>query len=144
MESCKKFDQKSKPHIMFSAHGVPKSYIEDGDIYQKEIERSVEKIMEEMKKQGFENSHSLAYQSKVGPVEWLQPYTQDAIPELAEQGVKDLVVVPISFVSEHIETLEEIDMEFKELALEKGITNWERVPAFDCHPQFISAVSDII
>jgi ferrochelatase len=60
-ETCNKFDDKSKPHIMFSAHGVPKSYIEDGDIYQKETERTVEKIMEEMKKQGFENNHSLAY-----------------------------------------------------------------------------------
>jgi protoporphyrin/coproporphyrin ferrochelatase len=61
METCKKFDDKSKPHIMFSAHGVPKSYIEDGDIYQKETERTVKNIMEQMKVQGFENNHSLAY-----------------------------------------------------------------------------------
>lgn len=111
-ETCKKFDDKSKPHIMFSAHGVPKSYIEEGDVYQKETEQTVQKIMEEMKMQGYDNNHTLAYQSKVGPVEWLKPYTADAIPELAGQGIKDLIVVPISFVSEHIETLEEIDMEF--------------------------------
>ena len=61
METCKKFADKSKPHIMFSAHGVPKSYIEDGDIYQKETERTVKNIMEQMKVQGFENNHSLAY-----------------------------------------------------------------------------------
>ena len=97
-----------------------------------------------MRDQGFENSHSLSYQSKVGPVEWLKPYTKESIPELANKGIKDLVVVPISFVSEHVETLEEIDIEFKELAQESGISNWQRVPAFNCHPKFISALSDII
>ena len=80
----------------------------------------------------------------MGPVEWLKPYTKEAIPKVAEEGVKDLIVVPISFVSEHIETLEEIDMEFKELAHNSGIKNWERVPAFNCDPTFISALSDII
>ena len=80
METCNKFDDKTKPHIMFSAHGVPKSYIEEGDVYQKETELTVEKIMVEMKKHGYGNSHALAYYSKVGPIEWLKPYTSDAIP----------------------------------------------------------------
>lgn len=68
---------------MFSAHGVPKSYIEEGDPYEKQMESCVDQIMKEMKRQGFENDYTLAYQSKVGPVEWLTPYSHEKIPELA-------------------------------------------------------------
>jgi protoporphyrin/coproporphyrin ferrochelatase len=103
-----------RAHVFFSAHGVPLSYVQEaGDTYQSEIEECVDLIMQQL---GRKNDHSLAYQSKVGPIEWLQPYTDDAIVELAEKGIEDLVVVPISFVSEHIETLEEIDIEYRELA----------------------------
>ena len=66
----------------------------------------------------------LSFQSRVGPVKWLQPYTEEKLVDLGKDGVKNLVVVPVSFVSEHIETLEEIDMEYKELAHENGIANW--------------------
>lgn len=90
------------------------------------------------------NPYKLAYQSRVGPVEWLQPYTDVAIVELAEQGVKELVVVPISFVSEHIETLEEIDMEYREIAEHAGIETFARVPAPDTDPTFIQALADIV
>ena len=90
------------------------------------------------------NPHILAYQSRVGPVEWLQPYTEDAIPELAEKGVKDLVVVPISFVSEHIETLQEIDIEYREIAEQSGIHNFRRVPALSTDPVFIKALADLV
>jgi protoporphyrin/coproporphyrin ferrochelatase len=129
-------------HIFFSAHGVPKSYVEEaGDPYQQEIEECTELIMETLNRP---NSYTLAYQSRVGPVEWLQPYTEDAIGELGEKGVKDLVVVPISFVSEHIETLEEIDIEYRELAEESGIHNFLRVPALDTHPIFIQGLADLV
>jgi protoporphyrin/coproporphyrin ferrochelatase len=129
-------------HVFFSAHGVPVSYVEEaGDPYQQEIEECAKLIMEKL---GRENNYTLAYQSKVGPVEWLKPYTEDAIPELAEQGVKDLVVVPISFVSEHIETLEEIDIEYREIAEEAGIHTFNRVPALDTHPLFIEAMVDLV
>jgi Protoheme ferro-lyase (ferrochelatase) len=77
-------------------------------------------------------------------VEWLKPYTEDAITELAENGVQDLLVVPISFVSEHIETLQEIDMEYRELAEESGIENFYRVPALNTHPVFIEALADLV
>jgi ferrochelatase len=90
------------------------------------------------------NPYTLAYQSRVGPVEWLKPYTDDALQELAEQGVKDLVVVPISFVSEHIETLEEIDIEYRELAEEAGIEHFNRVPALNTHPTFINDLADLV
>jgi protoporphyrin/coproporphyrin ferrochelatase len=128
--------------IFFSAHGVPVSYVtEGGDPYQQEIEKCAAAIMDKLDRP---NQYTLAYQSKVGPVEWLQPYTEDAIVELAQQGIKDLVVVPISFVSEHIETLEEIDIEYRELAEEAGIHTFNRVPALDTNSTFIKAMADLV
>ncbi len=128
-------------HIFFSAHGVPMSYVEEaGDPYQAEIEDCTARIMKALNRP---NSHTLAYQSRVGPVEWLKPYTEEAIPALAEEGVKDLLVVPISFVSEHIETLQEIDMEYRELAEESGIENFYRVPALNTHPVFINELAEL-
>ncbi|XP_024926787.1 ferrochelatase-2, chloroplastic isoform X2 [Ziziphus jujuba] len=82
--------------------------------------------------------------SRVGPVEWLKPYTDETIIDLGKKGVKSLLAVPISFVSEHIETLEEIDVEYKELALKCGIENWGRVPALGCEPAFISDLADAV
>jgi protoporphyrin/coproporphyrin ferrochelatase len=129
-------------HVFFSAHGVPVSYVEEaGDPYQTEIEECTELIMQKI---GRQNNHSLAYQSKVGPIEWLQPYTEDAIVGLAEKGVTELVVVPISFVSEHIETLEEIDIEYREIAEEAGIHTFNRVPALDTNPVFIQTLVDLV
>ena len=101
--------------------------------YQQEIEECTYLIMQTLDRA---NPHTLAYQSRVGPVEWLQPYTEDALKELGAKGVKDLVVVPISFVSEHIETLQEIDIEYREIAEEAGIHNFGRVPAPNTNPVF--------
>jgi len=136
------FPNPDSVHIFFSAHGVPKNYVEEaGDPYQQEIEECTALIMQTLNRA---NEHTLAYQSRVGPVEWLQPYTDDALPELGAKGVKDLVVVPISFVSEHIETLQEIDIEYRELAEESGIENFRRVPAPNTHPLFIRALADLV
>ena len=141
----KELDQLPDPsagHVFFSAHGVPVSYVEEvGDPYQREIEHCVELIMQAL---GRPNAHTLAYQSRVGPVEWLQPYTEEAIAELAEQGINNLVVVPISFVSEHIETLQEIDMEYREIAEEAGIETFRRVPALNTHPGFIDDMGKMV
>ena len=131
-------DAKTTPHIFFSAHGLPTKYIDElGDPYKKQMEATVRYVMVRLKQLGYENECTLAYQSRVGPVEWLQPYTDEKIRELAARGVTSLVVVPISFVSEHIETLEEIDGEYKELADEVGIERWERVPALGLDDDFI-------
>jgi protoporphyrin/coproporphyrin ferrochelatase len=142
---AKEIDKCPNPdsaQIFFSAHGVPTSYVtEGGDPYQEEIENCAAAIIKTLNRQ---NPYTLAYQSKVGPIEWLQPYTEDAIVELAKQGVGELVVVPISFVSEHIETLEEIDIEYRELAEEAGIHTFNRVPALDIDPTFITAVTDLV
>ncbi len=140
-QSLDQFEQPNDVHIFFSAHGVPVSYVEEaGDPYQKEIEECTALIMETLSRP---NAHTLAYQSRVGPVEWLKPYTEDAIQELAAQGVKDLLVVPISFVSEHIETLEEIDIEYRHLAEEAGIERFHRVPALNTHPVFIDDLASL-
>lgn len=137
-----KFPHPDQVHIFFSAHGVPVSYVEEvGDPYQREIEACSELIIKTLNRP---NPYTLAYQSRVGPVEWLRPYTDDALRELAEQGVKDMVVVPISFVSEHIETLQEIDIEYRELAEESGIENFHRVPALDTNPVFIRDLASLV
>ena len=131
--------------IFFSAHGVPLSYVtEAGDPYKEEMEQCVALIMDELRARGVTNPHTLAYQSRVGPVEWLQPYTDAVIRELGAAGTQALLAVPVSFVSEHIETLEEIDCEYRELAHESGIPHWGRVPALNCNPGFIADLADAV
>ncbi|MDJ0681592.1 MAG: ferrochelatase [Xenococcaceae cyanobacterium MO_167.B52] len=137
-----KSESPENAHVFFSAHGVPMSYVEEaGDPYQKEIEECTRLIMKTL---GRNNQYTLAYQSRVGPVEWLQPYTEDALKDLGEKEIEDLVVVPISFVSEHIETLQEIDMEYREIAEESGIHNFHRVPALNTHPGFINSLAELV
>ncbi|KAG6414546.1 hypothetical protein SASPL_121918 [Salvia splendens] len=142
-----------------SAHGVPVSYVESaGDPYRDQMEDCIFLIMQELKARGVPNAHTLAYQdgciakllifsdygSRVGPVQWLKPYTDEVLVELGKQGIKSLLAVPVSFVSEDIETLEEIDMEYKELALESGIIHWGRVPALNCTSSFINDMADAV
>lgn len=136
------FSEPDHVHIFFSAHGVPQSYVDEaGDPYQREIEECTRLIMKTLNRP---NSYTLAYQSRVGPVEWLKPYTEDALHELGSEGVKDLLVIPISFVSEHIETLQEIDIEYREVAEESGIHNFQRVPALNTHPMFIDSLAQLV
>ena len=139
-------DAPDKPVVFFSAHGVPTSYVsEGGDPYKDEMEECVKLITNELKKIGCEGyKHVLAYQSRVGPVEWLKPYTDDTIRALGNKGVKAMCAVPVSFVSEHIETLEEIDQEYRELAEENGIEYWGRVPALDCDEVFIDDLANAV
>ena len=145
-EQVRASDDVEKAHIFFSAHGVPKSYVEEaGDPYQQEIQACAALIMAELETiVGHPNPHTLAYQSRVGPVEWLKPYTEEALEELGRAKTQDLVVVPISFVSEHIETLEEIDIEYRELATESGVVNFRRVRALDTYPPFIAGLADLV
>jgi protoporphyrin/coproporphyrin ferrochelatase len=132
----------SQAHVFFSAHGVPISYVaEAGDPYQHEVEKCAALIMQKLR---CPNDYTLAYQSRVGPVEWLKPYTDEAIHSLAKQGVEELVVVPISFVSEHIETLEEIDIEYRDVAQEAGINVFARVPAPGIDLNFMKALKNIV
>lgn len=95
-----------------------------------------------------EVQYHLSFQSKVGPVQWLQPYTEEKIVELAnpygEIRARNLIVVPVSFVSEHIETLEEIDMEYRELAEESGVVHWRRAPALNTDDLFIDDMANMV
>lgn len=153
-------------HVLFSAHGVPQSYIAAGDPYQRQIEECVRLVSREVSelllRDGIDTTlsrelrHALArgeqavrfhlsFQSRVGPVQWLQPYTEEKLRELGEDlGVRNLVVVPVSFVSEHIETLEEIDMEYREVAEHHGIKNWRRVPALNTDSFFIADLAEMV
>lgn len=133
-------------YIFFSAHGVPKKYVTAyGDPYQLEIENCVDGIMQCLRREfGCHHPHLLAYQSRVGPVEWLQPYTEEAIAKLAKRGINHLLVVPISFVSEHIETLQEIDIEYREVAESLGIEHFDRVPALNSNPAFIKDLANLV
>ncbi|MEI6330196.1 MAG: ferrochelatase [Pseudanabaena sp.] len=140
------FAEPENVHIFFSAHGVPVKYVTQyGDPYQAEMENCVDGIMKALRRDYHRyNAHTLAYQSRVGPVEWLQPYTEGAIQSLAKRGINDLLVVPISFVSEHIETLQEIDIEYREVAEAAGIHHFDRVPALNSHPIFINDLAELV
>ncbi|MEO2067886.1 MAG: ferrochelatase [Desulfurobacteriaceae bacterium] len=129
--------QKLKePFILFSAHSLPKYFVEQGDIYVKEIERTVNLVMEKFKGFPFE----ISYQSKVGPIEWLEPSVEETLEKLAKNGIKEVLVFPISFVSEHIETLFELDIEYKELAENLGL-RLSRVKLDHKHPLLIKALT---
>jgi ferrochelatase len=127
-------------HLLFSAHGVPKSFIDGGDPYQVEVEKTVAALADRFP--GI--PRSISYQSRLGRTEWLKPDTVEEVTRLGREGVKKLVVVPVSFVSDHIETLHELDIRLKETAREAGIDMFLRVPALNDSPAFISALQDIV
>jgi ferrochelatase len=126
--------------LLFSAHGVPKRLIDRGDPYQAETERTVAAVMRKF--QGL--PHGISYQSRAGRAEWLSPDTVDEVTRLAGQGVRTLVVVPVSFVSDHIETLHELDIRLAAHAREAGIGSFLRAPALNDSPAFIDALKDIV
>jgi len=127
-------------HFLFSAHSLPEKIIKEGDPYKNQIEETVELI-----KNSFpEVDYSLAYQSKVGPVKWLEPMTDEKIIELAKKGIKNIAVIPVAFVSEHSETLYELDIQYGKLAKEHGIENYKRIPTLKTHPEFIQTLKEIV
>jgi ferrochelatase len=136
-----KFAEPSKAYILFSAHSIPESYVQKGDPYLTETKKTMELIMDAL---GRKNTYGLAFQSKIGPVKWLGPPTNDALLDLGKKGVDNVLVVPISFVSEHIETLYELDILYKKVAKAAGIGNFRRVPALNSDPTFIRALADIV
>ncbi len=129
-------------HIIFSAHSVPVSYVEKyGDPYLRYIEETVRNVMEQI---GADRPQMLSFQSKVGPVKWLEPSTDTAIRRLAAEGVSQMLLVPVSFVSEHIETLYELDILYRDVANEVGVKEYRRVPALNCQPDFIAALANLV
>lgn len=134
-------DIRERITILFSAHGVPQKVIRRGDPYQRHVEESVRLIMREA---GLPNAHLLAYQSKVGPVRWLEPSVEQAFSRLAAEGRDAVLVVPVSFVSEHSETLYELDILLKDIAQDAGIRHYYRVPALNSHPAFIQSLKEVV
>jgi ferrochelatase len=128
-------------HLLFSAHSVPQSYIENGDPY---LQHTIETVRLVSEKLGCLSPVHLSFQSKVGPVKWLEPSTDAKLRELASHGVEQALAIPISFVSDHIETLYELDILYKKLADEIGIKTYRRVPALNCDPTFINALADLV
>lgn len=127
--------------ILFSAHSLPLDVIDRGDAYPQEVGASVQAVVERL---GRPNPYLLAYQSDVGPVRWLGPGTEQVIKRLGARGVTRLLVVPIAFTSDHIETLSELDREYGEVAHRAGITEYKRTPALNDRPQFMDALADIV
>jgi ferrochelatase len=134
------FPDRSKVQIFFSAHSLPQSFIAEGDPYLDHIQATVRLTMER-----FEGvAHHLAFQSRAGPVKWLEPSTQDKLKELAALGHKAVLVVPLSFVSDHIETLHEIDIEYREEAHKLGITDFRRMESLNSSPTFIRCLAELV
>ncbi|HIJ96252.1 MAG TPA: ferrochelatase [Desulfuromonadales bacterium] len=134
------FSDRSKVQLFFSAHSLPQSFIAEGDPYLDHIQATVRLVMEQ-----FANlAHHLAFQSRAGPVKWLEPSTDDKLKELAAAGHKDVLIVPLSFVSDHIETLHEIDIEYREVAHHLGITNFHRMESLNSSPLFIQCLADLV
>ena len=125
-------------HVLFSAHGLPESIIEQGDPYVDQIFETIKEITKHIPLKWH-----LSYQSRSGPVKWIGPSTDEKLKELAAGGVKDILVVPISFVSDHIETLYEIDILYKNLAERLGM-RLKRTESLNTHPKFIEALKDLV
>jgi ferrochelatase len=127
--------------VVFSAHSVPLSVIDQGDPYQRQIERTVDMVWE---RGGWPARRHLCYQSKVGASKWLRPSMHETVKNLAAAGSKHVLVVPISFVSDHVETLHEIDIEHREQARQLGIEDFRMMPGLNDTPDFIRALAGLV
>lgn len=136
-----RFPSPSEVTLLFSAHGVPENVIKDGDPYQDQLEGTVRLVTS---RGDWPNPHRLCYQSRVGPGRWLRPSLDATMHELASRGVKRLLVVPIAFVTDHVETLHEIDIEAREVASQLGVVQFEMMPALNDSRRFIRALADLV
>ena len=134
-------DQTETIRVLFSAHGLPQKIIDDGDPYQWAVERTAAAVVARLDIPSLD--WIVSYQSRVGPLEWIKPYTEEEIRRAGSEG-KGLVVVPIAFVSEHSETLVELDIEYRELAEESGVPVYRRVGTVAEDSAFISGLSSLV
>jgi ferrochelatase len=140
-EALSRFPAPERPEIVFSAHSIPMSVIEKGDPYQRQIEETVRLLTE---RGGWSNRSRLCYQSKVGASRWLQPSLHQTLRQLAEERVREMCVVPVAFVSDHVETLGEIDHEAREEARRLGFAQFEMSAGLNDSPKFIQALGQIV
>jgi ferrochelatase len=134
-------DERDNVLVLFSAHSLPLSVIDRGDAYPAEVGATVSRVVQAA---GLRNPHMLSYQSEVGPVRWLGPSTETVITQLAKRGQQNVLVVPIAFTSDHIETLSEIDIEYAELAHSLGMHGFRRAPSLNARTEFLDALADIV
>tara|TARA_B100001765_G_C19406363_1_gene294664 strand:- start:69 stop:773 length:705 start_codon:yes stop_codon:yes gene_type:complete len=127
--------------LIFSAHGLPKNKIKKGDPYQWQVEETVKKIMFKIKNENLD--YIISYQSRVGPLKWIGPSTDEVIIKYSNEK-KGIVIVPIAFVSEHSETLVELDIEYKKLAERSGCSFYKRVPALGTEENFIKGLTELV
>src|SRR5712671_2524507 len=140
-EALARFPVPERADVVFSAHSVPMSVIAKGDPYQRQIEETVQLLME---RGGWRNRHRLCYQSKVGASKWLQPSLRRTLHDLASERAWEVCIVPVAFVSDHVETLGEIDHEAREEARRLGITQFEMSAGLNDSPKFISALGQLV
>jgi ferrochelatase len=140
-EALARFAVPELAEIVFSAHSVPASVIQKGDPYQRQIEETVRLLMQ---RGGWRNRHRLCYQSKVGASKWLQPSLHRTLHDLAAERVREVCVVPVAFVSDHVETLGEIDHQAREVSRRLGITQFEMSGGLNDSPKFIQALGQIV
>ena len=131
----------TKCRVLFSAHGLPKKIVDAGDPYADQVERTAAATIARLAIPGLD--YVVCYQSRVGPLEWLKPYTEDEIRRAGEDKTA-LVVVPVAFVSEHSETLVELDMEYRDLAHEAGVPAYVRAPTVNADAAFIAGLAAIV
>lgn len=140
-EALAGFTEPEAVEIVFSAHSVPLDVVERGDPYPRQVERTVELVCE---RGGWPNRHHICYQSKVGPSRWLRPMLKETLEKLAVAGAQQVLVVPISFVSDHVETLYEIAIEHREIAARVGIREYRMMPGLNDSPRFIGALAELV
>jgi ferrochelatase len=133
--------KNGKPYVIFVAHGLPEKIIKSGDPYQWQVQNTARLIVEAADIHDLD--YVLAYQSRVGPVSWIKPYADEIIIEASKKN-KNILVVPISFVSEHVETLVELDIEYNELAIENGAKAYHRTKTVSEDDKFIEGLKNIV
>jgi len=142
----RQFPDSSGIHLLFSAHGLPLSLVEKGDPYPKQVAETVRLVCESGGERfaGWPKTHLICYQSRLGPMKWLEPAFLDTMERLGREGVREMLVVPISFVTEHIETLHEINIDGRMDAKKFGIERFRMMPAVGDSPTFIAALQDLV
>ncbi|MEN8236829.1 MAG: ferrochelatase [Pseudomonadota bacterium] len=138
ISKCEKLDKT--PRILFSAHGLPQKIVDQGDPYQQQVEETVNAILASI---GRSVDSQICYQSRVGPLQWLGPATDNEIIRAGKEG-KSVILVPVSFVSEHSETLYELDIQYKALADQSGVPKFYRVATVGCTPAFINDLAGLV
>lgn len=132
---------ESDPHVLFSAHGLPQKLVRQGDPYQSQVEETVREVVRECALQA---PYTLCYQSRIGPQRWLKPSLTETLHRLGRSGCQAVLVVPISFVSDHLETLSEINIEAREQAMSLGIRHFETTTGLNDSPTFIQALAGLV